>query len=408
VALALGSALTACEAKVLGFDSTFDDKPPPAPAEGQLDSGTDAMPGVSAPDLTDQTGGKAPDEIIDETCGGGSAQATRAPVYMFINLDASGSMLSNSKWTSAKNALTSFIQSLRAAADPSVGIALQIFSDVNDNVGTGDYPPAIPASEVQFVDGAHADVLLARLATTPREGGGTPIKKTMTGVYTKLQAMKVAPSGPADTTFLDEWQRQRGVLKPYGKRVAVLVGDGKPSGGVTEANESLQLATDNLSQFGILTFAIGIGPNAGDSGYDPRFMGQLAQRGGTAAAGCKVETINPAEMCHFQVDPATSQPSQVSDALTAAVNKIRTVAAGCEFDIVATPGTTVDPLRVNVFVQGADGTDVLVPKNRTEGWFYDDDANPKKIFVAGRKCDEIKANPNVRIRVVLGCKTKAN
>ena len=46
-----------------------------------------------------------------------------------------------------------------------------------------------------------------------------------------------------------------------------------------------------------------------------------------------------------------------------------------------------------------------IPQNPQNGWSYDDPQNPTKVILNGQACADMKADPDSKIRVVIGCKT---
>ena len=327
----------------------------------------------------------------DAGCAGVKSEAKRSPVYMLVVLDGSGSMSSDSKWTASRTALMNFFTQVQASNDDSFGLGMTVFSDSRESSFGGRRVIQVP---VRFVDAAQASSLSARL-TGSSPSGGTPTFETMSAAYPNMAAY--APAAP---------------LQNGGKKVIVHISDGVPNGGSSEQSQVVNLARQQANiqpaDLAITTFSVGVGLIGGStSGYDPKFMAQVAVAGGTARANCDVNNVSDAtRMCHFQLTPGGSAAQLATDFLVA-INAIRGMAASCEYAFTVPAGQTVDPNLVSVtFTEN--GTATEVPKNVTSGWQYDNPSNPTKVVLTGGWCDRVKAASAGKVEIVLGCAPKVN
>jgi von Willebrand factor type A domain len=336
--------------------------------------------------------------LLDGGCARASADAQRAPVYMQIVLDGSGSMGDDNKWAAVVPALDAIFDDLLAKNDPSFGVGLIAFADNLDpscqTIQTpfgplkgscaGPYPTNVDVP-LAFVDKGQHDKLRGRIQPSG-PAGDTPTKSGLSGGYQALETF--TPKAP---------------LLSNGKKVLVLMTDGVPTD--SSASEDAALVGSEL-QKGITTFAVGIGPfpSSDTKSYDPAFMGQLAQAGGAAPAGCNPsENSNVAAVCHFQITPGGKTAQQLTQDFIDAINKIRSAVATCEF--VLSKDGAVDPSQVNVIYTDAGGVQHVLVQDGSNGWTYDNPQNPSKVILHGANCDTVKNDPKGKVAIVLGCAT---
>ena len=364
-------------------DSGFNDPG----ATGQFGGGSDAGLGSS--------GGT---NLLDGGCATATADAQRAPVYMQIVLDGSGSMGDDHKWDAVVPALNAIFDDLLAKSDPAFGVGLIAFADNYDptcqTIQTpfgpmkgscaGPYPTSVDVP-IAFVDqGQHGKLRGRLLPSGP--AGDTPTGSALKGGFKALETFTPTPP-----------------LLSNGKKVLVLMTDGVPTDGSESGDTSL--VSSELAR-GIATFAVGIGPfpSTDTKSYDPGFMGQLAVAGGAAPAGCNPsENSNVANVCHFQITPGGKSAAQLTQEFIDAINKIRSAVATCEF--VLTKTSAVDPSQVNVIYTDQNGVQHVLVQDAGNGWTYDDPKNPSKVVLHGSDCSTVKADPKGKIAIVLGCAT---
>jgi hypothetical protein len=334
--------------------------------------------------------------LADAGCATATAKATKTPVYMLFILDGSGSMSQDSKWTAATGALKAIFADMQKQADTGLGVGLIVFSDTKDaTFGGGPYPEANIDVPINFVGAAQVSALNNRLSGNPQ--AGTPTGTALQGGYGEIG--NYVPLTP---------------IPPGGQRVIVLITDGVPTdncsqnGGsytsnacVVEAGSELKLAAPKGP---VLTFVIGTGvfPSSDLTNFDPNFLGNLAQAGGTGPKSCNPnENTTTTDLCYFEVDPTKGNATQTEQAFEAAINAIRGQVLSCTFPLdMNTEAGTLDPSKVNVTVDGQ-----TVPQSPTNGWSYNDPSNPTQIVFNGQACANLKNDPNASVQIVLGCAT---
>ena len=202
-------------------------------------------------------------------------------------------------------------------------------------------------------------------------------------------------------------------MLPGGKKVLVLITDGaatddcKGVGNYT-TNPCVQLAATKLAEAApqgpILTYVIGVGVlSAGAQSFDPSFLGNVAQAGGTGPMGCNPnETANGAtDFCYFQVDPTqATSPMQLQQEFEDAIDTIRGQVLSCTFPLQVTGVGQVDPSKVNVEVDG-----MTLSQDPANGWSYDNPSSPTEIVFNGSACAQLKNDPQAKVQIILGCTT---
>jgi hypothetical protein len=339
-----------------------------------------------------------PSVVGDSGCAKASASATRAPVYMLFVEDGSGSMGQDNKWTAVVPALEGLFASFEN--DPGIAAGLIVFADTMDmtlNTGPGPYPEPGIDVPMGYVSTAQDMALNTRLSGMPNSN--TPTYYALQGGYGELESFMSMPP-----------------LQPNGQKVLVLITDGVP----TDHNCSISHAGTNYPMNPcvlmagaehaktapagpIVTFVIGVGPfpNTGTD-FDPAFLGNLAQAGGGAPAGCNPnETQNVANVCFFEVDPTqAASAAALQMTFTDALQAIRGQVLSCTFPLQTTGLGMIDPTQVNVDVDG-----MTVPQSPTNGWTYDNPSSPTAIVFNGSACNALKNDPNAKVSIVIGCAT---
>jgi hypothetical protein len=318
-----------------------------------------------------------------EKCTGTTAGTTPLPPILEFLIDYSGSMNETPMGQTQRK-----YQATAAAL-------IQAFTDMADGTGTGliFYPntkgggtcinrqQAVP---VQSLDPTVRQSLISAL-----------MAKTTSGATPTHDAFVYAADTVAASTLM-------------GNKYVVLVTDGAPTyalncmgDGQTPADNAplIQAVADANTMRGIKTFVIG------SPGSEPArgALSQMATQGGTAPPGCSDAGPN---YCHFDM---TTAPD-LSMALNAAFKAITGSVITCNYTIPPpSNGMTVDPKLVNVTFTSSSGSSTIAKDPDppggacNQGWQYN--AASTQIQLCPDTCNLVKADPNAKIEVVLGCTT---
>jgi hypothetical protein len=294
--------------------------------------------------------------------------------------------LTGKKWLAARGALTAYFDSAAAAADNRIGVGMFLFDGrTHDDAPWAVKPAAMSAEQTAALK---ATVLPPEFATE----GGTPLRAALTSQTALIRAF--TPELP---------------LQPGGKRVLVLMTDGTPGDcGANRQNCVDDVVAMHLGDPAITTFVIGIGDVDDDEGsvYDEKFLSRLANAGGAAPVGCNPDwdgqNPNGTQACHFQVTPGEKTSDQIRDEMVAAFTQIAAKVQSCELTLNKT--SPIDPSKVNVIYKDKNGQETQVPAG-DNGWSYDNPQDPSKVILSGTSCDQLKADPDASVRIVIGCPT---
>jgi hypothetical protein len=229
---------------------------------------------------------------------------------------------------------------------------------------------------------------------------GTPTEAALTGGYGELEGFQA-----------------KAPLLAGGKKVVILITDGVPTDacagllglGNYTSNACVELAASKLAEAPtkgpIETFVIGVGnfPSSDPTDFDPSFLGNVAEAGGTGPSGCNPnEASSTSDLCYFEIDPSTAQTAaQLQAKFETALDAIRGQVVSCTFPLQSTGLGTVDPTHVNVEVAGT--TILQDPKN---GWTYDNAAMPTSIILHGNACTSAESSVSAKVSILLGCATQ--
>jgi Mg-chelatase subunit ChlD len=408
----------------------------------------------------------APDAAIvgqaDAACATQSAVAQTLPLDLYMMVDSSGSMTERTaagatKWAAVQSAMTAFFNDPMSAG---ISVGLQYFPQIDPNARTtcasnadcGNFGPCdlfrtcfgIGTTQIVLCD-ANSDCrpgeTCVQLGSCPLSGGScaplgalcplgdicvpldgycsardrcdvpayaTPAVPfaTLTGAAASLNASLAGrqpdgrtPTGPALSGALQA-ARARAVATPDHRVAVVLVTDGLPTECTPlDIPAIAALAADGAAATPpVPTFVIGVfGPDEAATARPN--LDALARGGGTGSA--------------VVID--TSQ--DVTRAVQAALNRIRTTAVACTFQIPPATMGAIDFRKVNVQVTGASGAVSTIGhvSGRAAcdptrgGWYYDVDPatgqSPSTIIACDATCAQFTTSATARVDVVLGCQT---
>ena len=262
------------------------------------------------------------------------------------------------------------------AGNDNICVPITGYCDGRDSCRSTDY--AAPAVEIAPLPGA-ATALLASLAKKTPDGL-TPTSSALSGALAHAQAVALA--------------------NPTHRVVVLFATDGLPTEcEPTEIADVDKIASSALAGAPpISTFVVGVfAPD--EQTVAQQSLDSLAAAGGTKSA--------------FIV--STNQ--DVSKGVLDALNAIRTTALACEYSIPLPEGGQANYLAVNVrFTSGAGKKTTLgyvesaAGCGAKGGWYYDNDPRgpkaPSKIEVCATTCTSLKADPQGKVDIVLGCQTQ--
>jgi hypothetical protein len=314
------------------------------------------------------------------------------PVALYIMLDQSASMVQQGLWVPARDALKAFVTDPKSTG---IDVALQFFpafdfipfiNEVCD--GTGLDTPAVAMGRLP----AHAANVTQALDGLQPSGIGTPIEAALRGASNFCKRFEQTSMGE--------------------KCVAVLVTDGAPMGCQGGQNELVQIAQMNYAAgMGPRTFTVGL------QGADFTLLDGLAQAGG--AIDCDMNSERFA--CDVSGGPNLLGAAlhKIRDVVTTVKTRVETtthvqdIPVECEWTIPTPPaGGTVDKKRVNVRVS-APKLPAPIDFGQVEdaaacvekGWHYDDPNAPTRLVACPQTCTMLKATPQARVDILLGCAT---
>jgi len=302
---------------------------------------------ASAPDMAGPPPGRQdPDPVTpmpDMTCGGVEFALMRVPPNVMLVLDRSGSMgdpIGAGSATSKWDDLKSALQTTVTAYDAQMRFGVALFSDPN---GSTCSPGPV---EVMAGPSNGAAVLAKVAAASP--GGNTPTAATLA----QVQA----------TGMLNDTTRENYV---------VLATDGLPN--CTDTDVAGKISALYAATPSVKTFVIGVGDGTAS---DPATLDSWAVAGHTDRA------TSPK---YFQANSPTD--------LKTAFDTIAGGLASCTFQM-AQP--VPDPSMLYVWSNGQP-----VPSDPQNGYSYD--ASTQSVTLHGTACDQVRTNPQTKVRVIYGC-----
>jgi hypothetical protein len=352
----------------------------------------DAGP-IFVPDANEPPSGEcgatsfAAKQIIVETEVEVASQVTTVkPVVLYIMFDQSLSMSWSNIWDPAVAAIKAFV---RDEKSKDIGVGLQFFPLNNGSCssGSGYVTPAVQVGQLPGQSKAIADSLDAH----DPAGTGTPIEGALRGV----------------TEFCKKYQTDHAEQQC----VAVLVTDGKPehATGCSEDADSLANIAKAAHTSGVTTFAVGL------EGADFALLDKIAKQGG--APDCDANSSVYACDVSSSAAKLAGALNSIRDTVvttvvhTEIVKHTEATALPCDWEIPTPPaGQSFDRDKVNIrfTTQAAATTFFRVASSedcRADGWRFDNVQAPTRLMACPQTCDRIKATPEAKIDVLLGCAT---
>jgi hypothetical protein len=342
-------------------------------------------------EVTEQVTEEVPEQVTETV-------TTTKPTTLYIMFDKSLSMAGapygpSDQWTPAVSALKSFVKD---DASAGLGVALQYFplsgsNGGNCGTGGGYSTPAVAAATLPGTSNATINAFSTSLDNHSADGLGTPIEGALRGV----------------TEYCKTFQNN----KPGEQCVAVLVTDGKPefAGGCSEDSTKLASIAKDAHALGVTTFAVGL------KGADFALLDKIAQQGG--APDCEPSSSTYACDVSGGADKLSVALNAIRDTVvttevhTETVSHIESSTLPCTWEIPTPPkGQIFDRDKVNIRFTTPSGatTFARVPSSedcRDNGWHFDNFSAPTKLLACPQTCDHIKATPEAKIDVLLGCAT---
>jgi hypothetical protein len=273
--------------------------------------------------------------------------------------------MTGTPWNNQSNALKSFFNDPQSAG---IAVAMSFFPIMDDPTGASCdgatyVSPLVDWGTLTGTGFGAAATLASAISKTQPNGGFTPTQDALTGVLKGARARQLA--------------------LPNHLVSAVIVSDGSPNtcADNTPAGMGAIAASYYNGSPSVRTFAIYVASDA------TAVMTQIAANGGT---GKPYDGIS-----------GTQAFLDAIKAIQAAVNQ-------CDFAMPTSSLGTVDPDNVQlVFEVGTSTT--IIPRIVTasqctsDGWYYDNAANPTRIFVCPTTCSSAATEAGAKVKVDLGC-----
>jgi hypothetical protein len=233
----------------------------------------------------------------------------------------------------------------------------------------------------------------------PLGSGGCPNQDTNPPLYIHVPNTEVNSTDGLNV-FYDEYSKYKAELRPDASKTLVVITDDDASQG--PYNNATKFVTDYTALDPVLL-----------KGW--KMSGIYCHSDCSSAASIgKVwkDVIDQTGGLHGDLCKQEFKP--IFDDLAQAII-VGSQSLPCQYDIPAPPmNQTLDPNKVNVrFTDGAmTEQDILHVTNEaacdpvTGGWYYGDNANPKTIYLCTASCDVVSSDPDGKIDILFGCKTK--
>lgn len=397
-------------------------------------------------------------------CTGGSAQGTPGPLDLFMVLDRSGSMDTETDgvalWQAATGAIRNFVAN---KGNVGVGFGINFFPTANGCdkcrictggslfgacLGWSDAPyPVCPdrpsascppstaaAPYIYYSNENTGNSCTASTYATPTSIQGLNIATITTGgtsdpvvasVFQRLR--EVIPSGGTPTRPALEgslsYVATHKASNPTRKHVAVLVTDGLPTGCTTNSVANVATVASTNYAAGIDTYVVGVGAepcttNADCSGGATCDTTRGVCQGGSALANLDTVALSGSGNKYKAFMVKLGQPEGFLDAM----NTIRRLSTPCNFVIPAAPGGgSLDYANSQVIVTSrcpssgactlaasASATTLTQVANAAAcgsgaSFYYDNPAAPTQVIMCPQACGMVQQDPYGRLDVVYQC-----
>lgn len=397
--------------------SAGNDKDSTAPRDSSVSEGESGLGDVSLDT-----------EPTDGACAASTYTASQLPASIMFVLDASDSMLTGGKWSSAALAIVSAIDQ-----DSFDSMSIGLLASPNAQVAGPSCVFGIPV--------ACGSPALPQIAVKP---AGKDKSSASTGVRSEIYkwlSSNSPKSGYDGTPLYEALKTSYSFLRlsaAKNKLITVVITDGTAScaslssrGGYKDANGCndweypsslvtlIKGAHDDATP--VYTFVVGV-PGADTTGKNPALEPPYSARKALSAyaragapefvdSGCEgvfgaPENVDPTKPCHFDMSATGSFDAPK---LAAALAKVRGQVLGCTYELPTPSSGTVDKSRVNVRIEGKSGASDLKKRSdatdtcATDGcWDYDKDG---KVELVGKACSDAKALTDGKVTILVGCAT---
>jgi Mg-chelatase subunit ChlD len=320
------------------------------------------------------------------------------PVGLYLMLDQSGSMIEQDKWGAAVRAINAFSTDARSAG---FRVALNIFS-----VNLLGNPPGC-----SLCDGSDCRTPMVPWGELPAVAApiATALNRVPIGIGTQIEAgLRGVTLGCKDYE----------AAHPAEDCVAVLITDGAPSG-CDQTAAGLSAIAGTAAQGGVPTFAIGM------AGADFALLDQVAASGGTDCdptsdrRSCNANSAEEFRAALERIRTTVTQTQTIEVPIEVEVEvEVEVPVTGpipCEWGIPPSQSTKeLDLNAVNVDVTDrATQTKLELGKvsglaecaSFTNGWYYDDPVEPKRIIACPNVCENVKKF-NAQVDIMVGCESR--
>ena len=348
-----------------------------------------------------------PDSGLDDACVNQVVEAERVPLDIYFMMDRSGSMRypahgdhkpydcnvdtvgfvpsANSKWCKAINALAGYVSNAEAKGNKA---AIQYFTH-----------PLHQSSE-SCKDAKYYSTGETELIELTGTGAGHAA-----AIVASLN--KATPSGytPTEAALLGLAEFTKAKRKPGRVIIGILITDGAPEwkekGKCSNDDKVLKGIPEQLFQTeGIHTFMVGIdGANFKRLENWANYRGAISHRNDRDNCGDGQPTCH-----HYNVGNADY------DVFVRALRAIQSSAHGCSFKFPEPEGV-LDLARVSVeYFKNGNPPPVSLTRvanqaacGAIEGYYFDDNANPKIVHLCPTVCDQVMRDSNPKVQIQIAC-----